>query len=135
MSEGKKEREIVCVGWDGQSKPIYRYRDELDLPDHQQTRVTRNPKGVARIVEASAELTGDKTKKEKQNMSEGETLINGGVWVPDEARQPTVRELISDCEVVCFCHSVIGLDAQQTRIMREKLSLALAILDSEGGAQ
>ena len=44
-------REIVCIGWDGQSKPIYRYRDELDLPDYQQVRVARNPKSVARIVD------------------------------------------------------------------------------------
>ncbi len=31
-------REIVCVGWDGQSKPILRYRDELDLADHLRAR-------------------------------------------------------------------------------------------------
>jgi hypothetical protein len=31
-------REIVCVGWDGQSKPILRYRDELELADHMRSR-------------------------------------------------------------------------------------------------
>lgn len=27
-------RELVVVGWDGASKPMLRYRDELKLPDH-----------------------------------------------------------------------------------------------------
>jgi hypothetical protein len=36
---GTAPREIVCVGWDGRSEPIYRYRDELDLPEWQQARV------------------------------------------------------------------------------------------------
>jgi hypothetical protein len=28
-------REIVVTGWDGRSKPIYRFADELGLPDSQ----------------------------------------------------------------------------------------------------
>lgn len=28
------DREVVCVGWDGGSQPMYRFRDELHLPDH-----------------------------------------------------------------------------------------------------
>jgi hypothetical protein len=31
-------REIVSVGWDGRSNPMYRYRDELALPDHMRAR-------------------------------------------------------------------------------------------------
>lgn len=27
-------REVVVVGWDGASRPMYRYRDEMDRPDH-----------------------------------------------------------------------------------------------------
>ena len=27
-------REVVSVGWDGASRPMLRYRDELHLPDH-----------------------------------------------------------------------------------------------------
>lgn len=32
------ERVIVVVGWDGRSNPIYRFYDELDLPDHMRSR-------------------------------------------------------------------------------------------------
>lgn len=28
-------REIVTVGWDGATQPMRRFRDELDLPEHQ----------------------------------------------------------------------------------------------------
>lgn len=36
---GERTREVVCVGWDGQSNPIRRFRDELDAPEHSQTRI------------------------------------------------------------------------------------------------
>lgn len=32
-------RETVTIGWDGRSKPIRVYRDELGLPDDQRTRL------------------------------------------------------------------------------------------------
>jgi hypothetical protein len=34
-------RPIVQVGWDGASRPMYRYRDELSLPDYQRSIVVR----------------------------------------------------------------------------------------------
>jgi len=34
-----QNREIVCIGWDSVSNPIYRYRDELDMADHLRARV------------------------------------------------------------------------------------------------
>ena len=33
-------RQLVVTGWDAQSKPIYRYRDELNLADHLRERPT-----------------------------------------------------------------------------------------------
>lgn len=30
----KKEREVVTVGWDGRSRAMLRYADELHLPDY-----------------------------------------------------------------------------------------------------
>lgn len=33
-------RSITCVGWDGRSKPILRYSDELHLSDHLRSSVT-----------------------------------------------------------------------------------------------
>lgn len=29
-----EQREVVQVGWDGVSRPMYRYRDEMHLPDY-----------------------------------------------------------------------------------------------------
>jgi len=31
-------RAVVAVEWDGHCHPIWRYQDELHLPDHEQTR-------------------------------------------------------------------------------------------------
>lgn len=35
----REERERVVVGWDGASRPMLRYRDELELPDYRRRRV------------------------------------------------------------------------------------------------
>lgn len=36
MTTSTAKPEIVVVGWDGRSDPIFRYRDDVHLPDHQQ---------------------------------------------------------------------------------------------------
>ncbi|MDG4796944.1 hypothetical protein [Micromonospora sp. WMMD1082] len=37
--ESPVRRAVVLVGWDGASRPIYRYRDEMDLADAQRSTV------------------------------------------------------------------------------------------------
>jgi len=34
LQERAAAPEIVAVGWDGRSRPMYRYRDDMPLPDH-----------------------------------------------------------------------------------------------------
>ena len=36
-----KERDTVVVGWDGRSRPMIRYADELHLPDSQRSIVSQ----------------------------------------------------------------------------------------------
>jgi hypothetical protein len=38
--ESTASRTIITVGWDGQSNPIRRYKDEQHLADHLQTRIS-----------------------------------------------------------------------------------------------
>jgi hypothetical protein len=45
-------REIVCIGWDGRTQPIYRFHDELALPDHMRARPSESD------IKASADFTG-----------------------------------------------------------------------------
>lgn len=39
--EGRTDREIVVIGLDGGSQPMLRYRDEMGLPDHDRSIVSR----------------------------------------------------------------------------------------------
>lgn len=41
-------RVIWVVGWDGRSQPIYRYKDERDLPEWQQKRPSDEEIAAAR---------------------------------------------------------------------------------------
>jgi hypothetical protein len=50
---------------------------------------------------------------------------------PREYEQPSVRELIHDCECALWANEVNGIDPQLTRVLRSKLANALAQLDSE----
>jgi len=50
-TETTTEREVVIAGWDGESRPMYRYRDELGLPDYQRQAV--EPKVIDLDLEAT----------------------------------------------------------------------------------
>lgn len=75
-----EKREVVCVGWGGNSVPLYRYRDELGLPDHMRERVS---------VQAPGETEGN---------GEGSALARGAAG--EEC--PTCHATNTDQEH-CFC--------------------------------
>ena len=42
MTDTTNQRNIVSVGLNGRSLPMWRYKDELHLPDHQRAIVSRD---------------------------------------------------------------------------------------------
>jgi hypothetical protein len=52
MQAKASQPEIVCVGWDGVSQPMYRYRSDMHLPDSERRNVApeHHPGGKATVV-------------------------------------------------------------------------------------
>lgn len=82
-------REVVCVGWDGQSKPILRYRDELDLPEHQQTRV---PAPARKKRETVREWKDRMEVNDRRNLRKYQEILDNANFILANSTDERLRE-------------------------------------------